>query len=109
MLAGVGLDSLGMAIKLSLSGSNQMANPTTYVFLVVVVICVVFQLNYLNRALDLFPAGAVSPVYYVCFTVATIVATLILFQGTESISALETVNVMFGCVPRHLGTTTRWG
>ena len=88
-----------MAIKLSLAGSNQFTEPFTYVFLIAVVLCVIFQLNYLNRALDIFPAGAVSPVYYVCFTVATIVATLVLFKGTEAISAKETLNVLFGCVP----------
>lgn len=60
------------------------------------IVCVIFQLNYLNRALDNFPAGAVSPVYYVFFTVATIVATLILFQGTEATSLSQALSVLFG-------------
>jgi hypothetical protein len=46
----------------------------------VVVVCVLTQMNYLNKALDLFNTAIVSPVYYVMFTTATIVASLILFQ-----------------------------
>ena len=70
--------------------------PSFYFFLFLVIVCVIFQLNYLNRALDIFPAGAVSPVYYVFFTVATIVATLILFQGTEATSFGQALSVVFG-------------
>jgi Magnesium transporter NIPA len=46
----------------------------------VVAICVVIQMNYLNKALDLFNTAMVSPIYYVMFTVCTILASVILFQ-----------------------------
>ena len=38
----------------------------------VVVCCILTQMNYLNKALDLFNTAIVSPVYYVMFTVLTI-------------------------------------
>jgi hypothetical protein len=38
----------------------------------VVVTCLLTQMNYLNKALDLFNTAIVSPVYYVMFTVLTI-------------------------------------
>ena len=43
-------------------------------------ICVVTQMNYLNKALDLFNTAIVSPIYYVMFTTFTIIASIILFQ-----------------------------
>lgn len=46
----------------------------------VVAICVVTQMNYLNKALDLFNTAIVSPIYYVMFTTFTITASVILFQ-----------------------------
>ena len=38
------------------------------------------QMNYLNKALDLFNTAIVSPIYYVMFTLFTITASLILFK-----------------------------
>ena len=42
--------------------------------------CVLTQINYLNKALDVFNTVIVSPIYYVMFTVATITASVIMFQ-----------------------------
>lgn len=47
-------------------------------------ICVVTQMNYLNKALDLFNTAIVSPIYYVMFTTLTVTANVILFQVTIS-------------------------
>ena len=38
-------------------------------------------MNYLNKALDTFNTAIVSPIYYVLFTTATILASGILFNG----------------------------
>lgn len=54
----------------------------------VVVACLLTQMNYLNKALDLFNTAIVSPIYYVMFTLLTIIATVIMFQvGAWIISA----------------------
>ena len=47
--------------------------------------CVVTQMNYLNKALDLFNTAIVSPIYYVMFTVFTITASVILFQVSSAL------------------------
>lgn len=51
----------------------------------VVSVCVVTQMNYLNKALDLFNTAIVSPIYYVMFTTFTIIASIILFQVRGSL------------------------
>ena len=48
----------------------------------IVAVCVVTQMNYLNKALDLFNTAIVSPIYYVMFTLLTIVASIILFKAS---------------------------
>jgi hypothetical protein len=43
-----------VALKLTFAGENQFVYSSTYVFVAVSVVCVVVQLNYANKALDLF-------------------------------------------------------
>eukprot|EP00911_Craspedida_sp_UC1_P002904 UC1_evm1s2121 len=72
---------LGIAIKLSFEGSNQMGRGSTWIFVLLVAISVVTQMNYLNKALDTFNTAMVTPIYYVIFTTCTIAASTILFRG----------------------------
>jgi hypothetical protein len=41
--------ALGIALKLTFQGQNQLIYPQTYLFAFMVCICVVTQMNYLNR------------------------------------------------------------
>lgn len=43
------IKAIGIAIKLTLEGSNQAANFQTWVFVMVSVTCIITQLNYLNK------------------------------------------------------------
>eukprot|EP00160_Parvularia_atlantis_P011731 Unigene230_Nuclearia_a/m.834 Unigene230_Nuclearia_a/g.834 ORF Unigene230_Nuclearia_a/g.834 Unigene230_Nuclearia_a/m.834 type:complete len:323 (+) Unigene230_Nuclearia_a:291-1259(+) len=99
---------VGVAVRVSLAGNNQMTSPYTYVFLLCMLFGLLFQLNYLNKALDLFPAAAVSPVYYVFFTTTTIVANLICFQGAEVQSARDVLNVICGFAVMCIGVFLLW-
>lgn len=54
----------------------------------IVAICVVTQMNYLNKALDLFNTAIVSPIYYVMFTTLTVAANVTLFQVCSATSAM---------------------
>ncbi|XP_044508985.1 probable magnesium transporter NIPA6 isoform X1 [Mangifera indica] len=76
----VSIKAIGIAIKLTLDGINQIAYLQTWFFLTVAAICVITQLNYLNKALDTFNAAIVSPVYYVMFTTLAIIASAIMFK-----------------------------
>jgi len=44
----------GVAVKLTFGGKNQFTHPSTYVFGIVVVVCILVQMNYFNKALDTF-------------------------------------------------------
>ncbi|KAF9684968.1 hypothetical protein SADUNF_Sadunf03G0005400 [Salix dunnii] len=99
-LSVMSVKALGIALKLTLSGTNQLMYPQTWVFAFVVITCVLTQMNYLNKqlshspliiflvfpmqALDTFNTAVVSPIYYVMFTSLTILASVIMFKVSKA-------------------------
>ena len=113
------IKGFGVAVKLTFSGNNQFTHPSTYVFGIVTAACIVIQMNYFNKALDtfstnvyvLYPAchpatdlrHSVNPMYYVGFSSATIVASLILFQGFNTTDGSNTLSLLCGFIVTFLG------
>lgn len=79
-------------------------------------------MNYFNKALDTFSTNvyvlaysvsfyffpysvirSVNPMYYVCFSTATLVASLILFQGFNTTDATNTLSLLSGFIVTFLG------
>ena len=91
---------LGVAIKETLSNNpsdhSQVSNPLTWLFLCGVVACAVTQMNYLNKALDIFNTSMVTPIYYVMFTTFTIIASAILFQEWSKLDAKKFLGLLCG-------------
>jgi ABC-type branched-subunit amino acid transport system permease subunit len=48
------IKGFGIALKLSFAGNNQFSHPSTYVFGIVTAGCIMVQMNYFNKALDIF-------------------------------------------------------
>ena len=46
--------AFGIALKLTLGGDNQFTHASTYTFAIVVVVCILTQMNYFNKALSQF-------------------------------------------------------
>ncbi|KAK9837234.1 hypothetical protein WJX81_000514 [Elliptochloris bilobata] len=83
-LSVMSVKALGIAVKLTFQGQNQFWHAETYYCILIVAVCVLTQINYLNKALDVFNTAIVSPIYYVMFTVATITASCIMFQEPQT-------------------------
>lgn len=96
--------ALGMGIKLTIQGSNQFIYYPTWIFLIIVIVCCLFQINYLNKALDTFNTAVISPVYYVMFTTLTILASMIMFKDWDSQNASQIVTELCGFVTILAGT-----
>ncbi|RWW03300.1 hypothetical protein BHE74_00034375 [Ensete ventricosum] len=103
-LSVMGVKALGIALKLTFSGINQLIYPQTWAFIIVVLICVATQMNYLNKALDTFNTAVVSPVYYVMFTTQTILASMIMFKDWDRQDATQIVTELCGFVIIISGT-----
>lgn len=48
------IKGLGVALKLTFAGNNQLTHLPTYVFGIIVAVCIATQMNYFNKALDTF-------------------------------------------------------
>ncbi|KAF2290996.1 hypothetical protein P3X46_028323 [Hevea brasiliensis] len=103
-LSVMGVKAIGIALKLTFSGMNQLVYPQTWAFTLVVVTCVITQMNYLNKALDTFNTAVVSPIYYVMFTSLTILASVIMFKDWDRQNPTQIVTEMCGFVTILSGT-----
>ncbi len=60
--------AFGIALKLTLAGNNQFSHPSTYAFAIVVIVCILTQMNYFNKALSQFStslyAGLIISVHW---------------------------------------------
>ncbi|PWN50987.1 DUF803-domain-containing protein [Violaceomyces palustris] len=86
---------LGSAILLSIRGQNQFKHWFVYFLLGFVIVTLLVEINYLNKALELFNTATVTPTYYVLFTGATLITSIILFQGLKA-SAIGIVTIVMG-------------
>ncbi|KAB1220691.1 Magnesium transporter NIPA2 [Morella rubra] len=126
------IKAVGIAIKLSLEGSSQVADFQTWVFVMVAITCIITQLIYLNKhwdihaifdadwssrskilgtqpilllkALDTFNTTVVSPIYYALFTSLTILASAIMFKDWYGQSASSIASVLCGFITVLSGT-----
>jgi drug/metabolite transporter (DMT)-like permease len=87
---------LGVAIKQTFSGDNQVGNWLTWLFVFGVAVCVVTQMNYLNKALDIFNTSMVTPIYYVMFTTFTIIASAIFFKEWQDLHPKQVLGLICG-------------
>ncbi|RCI01676.1 hypothetical protein CU098_009305 [Rhizopus stolonifer] len=95
--------AFGIALKLTLSGNNQFMHSSTYAFGLTVLVCIMVQMNYFNKALEQFPTSVVNPIYFVCFTTATIVASAILFQGFNTDNPVNIASLICGFIIIFIG------
>ncbi|TPX32541.1 hypothetical protein SmJEL517_g04391 [Synchytrium microbalum] len=75
---------------------NQFKDPGLYGLLAFVIVLVIIQINYLNKALHYFTTSIVTPVYYVSFTTMTLVSSSILFNGFNPEGVVSGVTLVVG-------------
>ncbi|MCL4145266.1 UNVERIFIED_CONTAM: hypothetical protein GTU68_031961 [Idotea baltica] len=92
----LGCKALGLAIKETINGTNELTNWITWMAFLSLVVCVCTQMNYLNKALDIFNTSVVTPIYYVFFTTCVILASAMLFKEWQGMSAKDIIGVLAG-------------
>ncbi|KAF6757758.1 magnesium transporter [Ephemerocybe angulata] len=92
------IKGFGIAVKLTFSGNNQFTHFTTYIFDVTVAGCILVQMNYFNKALGTFSTNVVNPTYYVGFSTAALIASIILFQCFNTFDTASAVSLLTGFV-----------
>ncbi|XP_011378887.1 magnesium transporter NIPA2 isoform X4 [Pteropus alecto] len=87
---------LGIAIKELLAGKPVLRHPLAWTLLLSLVVCVSTQVNYLNRALDIFNTSIVTPIYYVFFTTSVLTCSAILFKEWQDMPVDDVIGTLSG-------------
>jgi hypothetical protein len=67
-----------------------------YPLILFVIAAVIFQVNYLNKALFHFSTSIVTPLNFVFFSTSTLLTSAILYQGFNVSSAVEAITIILG-------------
>ncbi|KAL8660573.1 MAG: hypothetical protein Q9202_006427 [Teloschistes flavicans] len=95
-LSVVATQGLGSAVVAQIRGESQFKHWFLYVLFVFVIVTLLTEIIYLNKALNIFNAALVTPTYYVFFTSSTIVTSAVLFRGfSGSVKSIITVVLGF--------------
>ncbi|KAI8840278.1 magnesium transporter NIPA-domain-containing protein [Chytridium lagenaria] len=94
----VAMQGLGSAVVYTFANpsANQFKEWSMYLLLVFVVLTGVLQINYLNKALNIFSTAIVTPIYYVFFTTATLLCSAILLRDFMFDTAINGISALVG-------------
>ncbi|GAA5988044.1 hypothetical protein JCM10908_002040 [Rhodotorula pacifica] len=88
---------LGGAILTSIRGdASQWKHWFMYFLLAFVVTTLLLEINYLNKALELYNSASVTAAYYVIFTSCTLITSIILNQGFHGASTTSIITLVLG-------------
>ncbi|KAJ3237285.1 hypothetical protein HDU81_009791 [Chytriomyces hyalinus] len=92
------LQVIGSAVVYSAEhpDDSQFKDWTFYLLIVFVCCCGVTQINYLNKALNIFSTAIVTPIYFVFFTTATLICSAVLFREFSFSTPQQLVSALVG-------------
>ncbi|XP_053571214.1 NIPA-like protein 2 [Bombina bombina] len=90
-------------IMTTLKGEIQLTYPIFYVMAIIMVASCIFQVKFLNQAMQLYNATEVVPINYVFFTTSAIFAGVIFYQEFHEAALLNIFMFIFGCMLSFLG------
>lgn len=94
---------VGLVFREFFAGYSVFSRPLTYVLIIGLIATVSTQINYLNKALDIFNTSMVTPIYYVLFTTAVLTCSAILFKEWRDMSAKDMIGIMIGFLSTVIG------
>ncbi|XP_005996110.1 magnesium transporter NIPA2 [Latimeria chalumnae] len=87
---------LGIVIKEMFTRQSVLKHPLSWILLLSLITCVSTQINYLNRALDIFNTSLVTPIYYVFFTMSVLTCSAILFKEWKHMGIDDIIGTFSG-------------
>ncbi|EGW01401.1 Magnesium transporter NIPA4 [Cricetulus griseus] len=94
---------LGVTIRNFFQGLPVVRHPLPYILSLILGLSIIIQVNFLNRALDIFNTSLVFPIYYVFFTTVVVVSSIVLFKEWYTMSAVDIMGTLSGFVTIILG------
>ncbi|KAM7251566.1 hypothetical protein ACFE04_023449 [Oxalis oulophora] len=98
-LSVMSVKAIGIALKLTFSGMNQLVYPQTWLFILVVLVCVLTQMNYLNKDWD--RQNATQIITEMCGFVTILSGTFLLHKTKDMADGASLPTSMSGRLSRH--------
>ncbi|XP_056413551.1 magnesium transporter NIPA3 isoform X1 [Hyla sarda] len=87
---------LGIAIQEFIERKPVYKDPLFFILLASLILSISTQINYLNKALDVFNTSIVTPIYYVFFTTMVVTCSAILFKEWNSMDISDMIGTLSG-------------
>ena len=97
------LSTKGVASLLSDTLWRTLTFPITYLLLFILIGTAIFQIRYVNRALQRFDSTQVIPTQFVLFTISVIIGSAILYRDFEAATVERVAKFAGGCLLTFLG------
>ncbi|XP_028855979.1 magnesium transporter NIPA1 isoform X5 [Denticeps clupeoides] len=97
---------LGLAAQDAFGGDDGTGGRPLYLFLALLatlIVSILIQFTFINRALESFSSNMFEAVYYVSFTASVIVACAILFREWTEVSAVDCLGMLCGLTTVAVG------
>lgn len=103
-LSVISCKGVAIGLRQQFSGEeSQLGNPMLWVLIIALISTVTVQMNYLNKALDVFATSIVTPIYYVLFTTFVLIASSILYREWRSIKIEDMIGSLCGMITVIIG------
>ncbi|XP_069813459.1 NIPA-like protein 2 isoform X2 [Dendropsophus ebraccatus] len=102
-VAVISVKAVAGMIAMTFKGDMQLTYAIFYVMAVAMAASCVFQVKFLNQAMQLYNATEVVPINYVFFTTSAILAGIIFYQEFQDAALLNIFMFIFGCLLSFLG------
>ncbi|XP_063155608.1 NIPA-like protein 2 isoform X1 [Candoia aspera] len=99
----ISVKAVAVMLTFSLKGNMQLTYPIFYLLLILMALTCVFQVKFLNQAVEIYGSTAVSPLNYVLSTLSSILAGAIFYQEFQGASFLSGFMFLFGCSLTFIG------
>jgi len=87
---------LGVGLKEIFNHEYTYSKWLTFLCAIVIIFCIIIQMIYLNRALDLFSTPIVTTMYYVLFTTCVLITSGILFREWKKLTLIDIIACIMG-------------
>ncbi len=87
---------LGVGLKEIINREYTYSRWLTFLCAIVIIFCIIIQMVYLNRALDLFSTPIVTTIYYVLFTTCVLITSGILFREWKKLTFVDIMACIVG-------------
>lgn len=98
--------ALGLAAREAFSETPASDSRALYLFLGllgILVVSILIQFTYINKALESFSSNVFEAMYYVTFTSCVILASAILFREWTALSIVDCLGILCGFITVSVG------